>query len=55
MKEPRKNRSYITEILREKILIDAMERDIVSETVEEALAPRTPSHKTAVHGYRKEL
>jgi hypothetical protein len=41
MKELRKKRSYITAILREKILIDATENDIVSETVEEALAPHT--------------
>lgn len=41
MKVPRKTRSYVTEILREKILIDATERDIVSEVVEEALAPHT--------------
>ena len=41
MKAPRKTRSYVTALLREKILINATERDIVSETVEEALAPRT--------------
>jgi len=43
MKKPKKKRQYVTAILREKILIDeeeknAVEGDIVFETVEEALA-----------------
>jgi hypothetical protein len=32
-----KRRHYVTAILREKIMIDEVEKDIVSETVEEAL------------------
>jgi hypothetical protein len=38
MKQPKKKRQYVTEILREKILIDAEEGDVVFETVEEVLA-----------------
>lgn len=32
-----KKRHYVTAILREKIMIDEAEKDIVSETVEEVL------------------
>jgi len=43
MKQPKKKQQYVTAILREKILIDeeekdAVEEDVVFETVEEALA-----------------
>ena len=43
MKQPKKKRCYVTAILREKILIDeeeknAVEEDVVFETVEEVLA-----------------
>ena len=43
MKQPKKKRQYVTTILREKILIDeeekdAVEGDLVFETVEEVLA-----------------
>lgn len=41
MKELRKSRSHLNEIHREKILINATEKDIVAETVEEALVTRT--------------
>jgi hypothetical protein len=38
MKEPKKKRRYVTSILRELIVIDATDGDLVSETVEEVLA-----------------
>lgn len=34
----RKFKYYVTEILREKLLVDETERDLVFETVEEILA-----------------
>jgi hypothetical protein len=43
MREQKKNQLYTTETCGEKIVIVAAERDIVSETIEEALVPRTRS------------
>lgn len=43
MREQKKNQPYATETCREKIVIVAAERDIVAETIEEALVPRTGS------------
>jgi hypothetical protein len=43
MREQKKNQSYAIETGREKIVIVAAERDVVSETIEEALVPRTGS------------
>jgi hypothetical protein len=40
MKKPKESKLCTAEVFREKILIRAAERDIVSEVVEEALIPR---------------
>ena len=43
MREQKKNLSCATETCGEKIVIVAAERDIVAETIEEALVPRNGS------------
>jgi hypothetical protein len=43
MREQKKNPACATETYGEKIVVVAAERDIVSETIEEALVPRIGS------------